>query len=503
MSVTTFGTPSGVQQYEQLFTSSGAWTVPAGVKTCEVTVVGGSAGTQTGGSSTTAAGGYFKGVFSVDGLSSVAVTVGAAGANTNTATLNTGGTSSFGTLIAAPGGTTNNTALGINLGGAYYFPSRPGWFPNGYSSVANTTAPTSDNGNANGYLKTANGRFFTYLSGAGTSYTTTDGVTWNSLTGSVPPFQTAARKVLYGGGNYLSTDPQGPNAAVYTYYSTNGIAWSNTNLPTAYYGDFTYGPAGWLISQYNSSTLKKSADAVTWVDVTSNLPAGTYYLQSTSTHYYAFKDGVTTAYRSTDGATWTSFTLNAATYASYSVKSYTSYNNKIYVVNGTTTMQEISGTTVTSYTLPITATAFMNFNSMFISASATTAYSVTSPTVPVTTDNFGIYIGGNPVSAVSTETQMALGFNSGSAWIKSNGYAGNNGIKSSTNANANGTSGVLGPGVPTPSTTYAYPVPGRGDDSGWGIGADSLGNYSRTYGSGVAGANVVGNQGVVRVRWWA
>jgi hypothetical protein len=93
----------------QVFTSSGAFTVPNGVTTLRVTVIGGGGAggyhsTLPGGGG--GAGGKAIGV--VSGLvpgQSIAVTVGAGGAAlTGPGTGNSGGTSSFGTYMSATGG---------------------------------------------------------------------------------------------------------------------------------------------------------------------------------------------------------------------------------------------------------------------------------------------------------------------------------------------------------------------------------------------------------------
>ena len=100
----------------QLFTSAGNFTVPAGVTSIEVTVVGGGGGgaggyvfdgpSSSGGSG--GAGGYGAGILT--GLTAgavIAVTVGAAGSASAYNTLapgGSGGTSSFGAFISATGG---------------------------------------------------------------------------------------------------------------------------------------------------------------------------------------------------------------------------------------------------------------------------------------------------------------------------------------------------------------------------------------------------------------
>ena len=105
----------------QVFTSSGSWTVPAGITKAKVTVVGAGGG---GGGATTAScngiGGSAGGcaIKIVSGLtpgSTVAVTIGAAGtAGVGGGGGGTGGTSSFGAHCSATGGA--GGAGNVNLG---------------------------------------------------------------------------------------------------------------------------------------------------------------------------------------------------------------------------------------------------------------------------------------------------------------------------------------------------------------------------------------------------
>lgn len=131
---------------DQIFTGSGTWNKPSGVKTVYVTVVGGGGGgggrghfnsgsTGTGGS----AGGIAHEVINVENVNSVAVTVGGGGngGGNNFANGNTGGTSSFGGYVSATGGTggyggnDSNVALnrlgGIGSGGRWNIRGEQGY----------------------------------------------------------------------------------------------------------------------------------------------------------------------------------------------------------------------------------------------------------------------------------------------------------------------------------------------------------------------------------------
>lgn len=90
------------------FSTSGTWTVPAGIGKCRVRVWGAGGSATTGGG---AGGGFaIKTIYDLSGVSSVAVTVGTPTAST------TGGTSSFGSYVSATGGS-NTTAGGTGVGG--------------------------------------------------------------------------------------------------------------------------------------------------------------------------------------------------------------------------------------------------------------------------------------------------------------------------------------------------------------------------------------------------
>lgn len=95
MAISTIGVSAGggLQPYEKIFTTSGIWTKPTGVKTCEVTVVGGAGGGWAGGA------GVVKRIVDVSNLSNIPITVGAGG---STYSVN-GGYSAFGTLVTAGG----------------------------------------------------------------------------------------------------------------------------------------------------------------------------------------------------------------------------------------------------------------------------------------------------------------------------------------------------------------------------------------------------------------
>jgi hypothetical protein len=113
----------------QIFTSSGTFTVPSGVTSVLVTLIGGGGGGSKGrgtdapGSGGGSGGVYYRTPVTVTSGSSISVTIGAGGAGGAGTTYNgsAGGTSSFGTYLSATGG-----AGGVNNGAWATYGGAPG-----------------------------------------------------------------------------------------------------------------------------------------------------------------------------------------------------------------------------------------------------------------------------------------------------------------------------------------------------------------------------------------
>lgn len=128
----------------QVFTSSGTWNPPVGLKGIKVTVVGGGGGTAPSPSSATGGGGggsAIKVIASPLVSSPVTVTVGAGGPTTAPSA---GGTSSFGPFVSATGGaagaspTTTAVSGGTGTGGDVNIPGGEGG--RNWSGTAQNTA---------------------------------------------------------------------------------------------------------------------------------------------------------------------------------------------------------------------------------------------------------------------------------------------------------------------------------------------------------------------------
>src|SRR5690606_30079650 len=100
------------QSGSQEFTASGDFTVPAGVTSITIEVIGGGGGGGTNGSGGGGGGGYSMGTFNVTPLDVIPVIVGAGG-QSGTA----GGTTSVGAFIEATGGGAGTWVPNPDLGG--------------------------------------------------------------------------------------------------------------------------------------------------------------------------------------------------------------------------------------------------------------------------------------------------------------------------------------------------------------------------------------------------
>ena len=139
----------------EIFTSSGAWTCPAGVTSIHVMVFGGGAGgmrAPDGYGGAGGAGGHMKSsTLTVTPGTRYPVTIGGGGAGgSSSATAGAGGATSFGTLLSANGGSIGSYNVGGNGGTG-------GGGPGGFNSNGGTGSYGGNGGHSNGGTAAGNG----------------------------------------------------------------------------------------------------------------------------------------------------------------------------------------------------------------------------------------------------------------------------------------------------------------------------------------------------------
>jgi hypothetical protein len=332
MAITTLPIASGgLQQYEQIFTSSGTWTKPNGVKTCEVTVIGGGAGGRSnyaavGGG----AGGYQKSILDVSGVTSATITIGAGGtfnSSSSNTTTHGGGMTKFipntGSGIIALGGG-NGTLEAVGNQGSIVSDSF-GTFGLGSGNQNYGTFGTSYNNNSAlfGY---GNGVWvcLPYSYGMSENYTnnqtyySTNGSSWSY--GTTLPTARAFSDVAYGNGIFVAVRPMGISGATTVITSPDGINWTETAVNIAA-DKITFGNGKFVTVGSNGSAGSAwySTNGTTWTQGTvtrGSDPNITYQWVGRAiwdgTKFTAFANAQTSGYaflyarfESTDGINWT------------------------------------------------------------------------------------------------------------------------------------------------------------------------------------------------------
>ena len=140
----------------------------------------------------------------------------------------------------------------------------------------------------------------------------TDGITWTETT---LPTSQYWRSVTYGDGQYLAVgagDGLFSNSTV-AAYSTNGIIWTETTLPSASFPVYsvTYGSGKFVTLVYYDTKSFYSTDAITWTQ--SNMPTSTawYSIVYGNDMFVATSTSGNTSITgySTDAITWSQGTM--------------------------------------------------------------------------------------------------------------------------------------------------------------------------------------------------
>jgi len=512
MAISSLASSGGLQPYEQLFTSSGTWTKPSGVKNVEVEIVGGANGYNSSGYYG-GGGGYWKGLVDVTGVGAVTVTVGSGGV-----TNGYGGNSSFGYFIQ----TTQPTVWGNYSSGCSYYPSVPDYSGSavavgGYAAYgANTDIyDYLYLGLAAGNIASISGRAYGY-----TYYSTDFGTSWTFSTagaGLLCKGSPAAKLQYDTNGSYVVNGYCSGQGANTMYYSANnGASWSAVTLSsnaTDVAGDFCYGPAGWIrMGASNGLVWKAATPNLTWTSSTvTGYTWDGYYprIVSNGTHYVMFKQNSSTIWYSTDGVAWTSqsitigFNNNSQPSTNQYLKVigttiyFVANNNYIYKLtwNGSTYTLAVANSNMTAtqmipgdYPLAISSSGnqYVFDFSVNSASSATLSNGYTTPLL-ATRGAYGstvpIVISGYPSSYQSYIYQSQF---YKSAFPQRQG---------NTSAGASSVTGNF--------YTSAWQTGAPPSLLGWGQGSSAYTNTNFFPGCATGSNAGTGNGGAVMVRWWA
>lgn len=478
MAVSSFGAAAGgLQQYEQNFTSSGTWTKPTGVKTVEVTCVGGGSNGNSGGG-----GAVYKAIFDVSSQTTVPITVGASG----------GGNSSFGSYVTCTGGSGYNS-------GQWYLPAVPGKnyiVANGLTytnaTYISTQCPkvwnSGDGKYFAGYNQYVGGTYYYSLY----NFPSSDGISFGYITSNL----TAANWIEiwgYGAGVWVVGTLQNgqlPDAGKAYWTSPDGYTWTSRALPTndSFYG-MGYANGKWFaFPHYNTNTIYTSTDGYTWTSNSANM-AGVYLKRIiyVNGYYWALGNSNEILY-SSNGFNWTNVMgIGSAELVEHEGKAL------YFVSGGTGVLFNAPGDY--SYISHASYSGISSLSGILVGKSGNyVGYSTDHGT---TWNNFVTGSGNGVVAGIVNNKVWGWAYAMGGYTGAYNTVSGYFGQLARFLGNSYAGAGAAGPGAGY-SGSYLY---GQGID-GFGVGGtQTLTGMGANYGCGANSS--LGGQGLVKVRWWA
>jgi len=531
MSVSKIGNFGGtsLQPKEQIFTSSGTWTVPYGVNSVKVTCIG--AGAAIGG-----AGGVAETIVDTSAIQGTGIPV-VVGTSPAPGTYGAGGGSSFGPgYIQCGGGFPSDNGVPGMSGTTYV---------NGVniqptpvlSSVISAYGAGDAAGIAQGIVYNPVGGFYmTRPTTNGVYYTSTNGTTWTRRTGAQ---NTVGYDILgslwYANGKTFYGNTVGGYTAYYVQSTTDGITWTSpTWWENSAAANFSYGNVMFDIVYLSANSTYYAVG--NW---NGNNSALSIYSSTTGT--FPFTTQVVSAYSYTGNTQTTKMLTNGTNQVMYFYLD-TVYALRAHIWNGTTWTP---ASAITGLTAVPTGSAWdgskyvvTDTNGTIYTSTNQTTWTYTGTTIPnlkIQGYTSSTYYGNlNGVFAYSTNltTWTTIAWQGGALTSYSTVSAGINGLTFIFSPSAN--NGLIGTFVLNSQNTQIAPGYNgtlRGSSGnlciGGGAGGEPVNVYAPTAGvifanagPGVKGYGVsltnsstipptygstngfIGQQGAVILEWW-